>query len=203
MAVVDQVVKVAEIDCAVRDMWTGICMCSWHSMEVPRWTSLRSVVTKLPLWVDRTLLIRILAVVRSAAWVLTLPGKSTRSLPKVQQTHGDFTFAGRAARMQVDLHPHGSCGDWGGAATLRCRTGSGSGSSDGLRLGMRPVMSLERIFRAATWVSVNGFRGDPGFGLQRASRMSWMPARIMQLEEVRGMQTSVGNHKTLSQSWMV
>jgi hypothetical protein len=46
-------------------------------------------------------------------------------------------------------------------------------------------------------------RGDPGFGLQRALRMSWMPARIMQLEEVRGMQTSVGNHETLSQSRMV
>jgi hypothetical protein len=61
---------------------------------------------------DRTLLIRILAVVRSAAWVLTLPGKLTRSPPKVQQTHRDFSFLGG---RQSSANAGGFASSWHGS----------------------------------------------------------------------------------------
>jgi hypothetical protein len=62
------------------------------------------------------------------------------------------------------------------------------------RLGagkVRPVMSLERIFKVATWLLVKGSSGERGVGLRRAS------ARIRSLEEVMGALTLVGNQETL------
>ena len=81
-------------------------------------------------------------------------------------------------------------------ATLRGGTGTGSGSSNGWGTGRGLVMSLERIFRVRTWLSVRGSIGEPGVGLGRASGISWMLAGIRSLDKaIVGMVTLVGNQQ--------
>ena len=86
----------------------------------------------------------------------------------------------------------------GGVATLRGGTGTETGPRRGLGTGINPVMSSERIFNVATWLSVSGSRGDPGVGFRMASRISWIPARMRSLEDAIGMDTFVGNQESVS-----
>jgi hypothetical protein len=87
-----------------------------------------------------------------------------------------------------------------GVDTLRGGAGSSSGASTGLVTGISPVTDSDRSFRAVTWLSVSGLRGEPGVGFWRASRISWMPARIRSFEEAIGMLTFVGNQEIVSQT---
>ena len=81
-----------------------------------------------------------------------------------------------------------------GTGTGTGRTVSGSGGSAGTGGVTRPVRMVVSWRMAVMWLVLRGTCGDTGLGLFNAWRMSFMPPRMISLDEAKGRSTLVGSY---------